>query len=129
MSSPERDHPTGPIGDMHGLTGEHWTGGRWPEPPPGTAPPLAPADGSNGMAGMVLGIIALAIVWVPFLGILALPLAMIGAPLAGVGFFRAKRGGLGLGVPIAGIATNVVAVIGWFGFAVAYIGAVPSTPV
>lgn len=70
----------------------------------------------NGLAtaGMVLGIIALAIVWIPVLGLAALPLALVGTPLAGVGFARSKRSGAGRGTAIAGLVLGIVALIMFF---------------
>ena len=70
----------------------------------------------NGLAtaGMVLGIIALAIVWIPVLGLAALPVALVGTPLAGVGFARSKRSGVGKGAAIAGLVLGIVALIMFF---------------
>lgn len=75
---------------------------------------------SNGMAtaGMVLGIIAAALSIIPFISIAALPVALVGLPLAGVGFWKSRTSGIGRGASIAGIALNVVAVGLWLGWAV-----------
>ena len=65
-----------------------------------------------GIAGMILGIIALIFGFIPLIGaFVAFPCIAVGLPLSGVGFFLNKKRGLGLGMPIAGIATNVVALI------------------
>jgi hypothetical protein len=87
------------------------------------AAPLLPVRTRDSMAtaGMVLGIIACVLVLIPFLGLVALPLSLIGLPLAGATFFRARKYGLGLGVPIAGAATNPVAFVLWFAIAAAFV--------
>ena len=80
-------------------------------------------DKSNGLAtaGMVLGIVALAIVWIPFLGLLALPTALVGAPLSAVGFARARRVHVNRGQAIAGLATNLVALALFFVVAASFL--------
>jgi hypothetical protein len=74
---------------------------------------------NNGMAtgGMVVGIIAAALSLIPVVGLMALPLALVGAPLSGVGFVRSRTTGLGRGAAITGIATNVVALTLWAAWA------------
>lgn len=90
--------------------------------------PVATAE-SNGYAtaGMVLGIIAAALSIIPIISIIALPVALVGAPLAGVGFARARRVRVGNAQAIAGIALNVVAVLLWIGWAFVW-GAAMSDP-
>jgi hypothetical protein len=71
---------------------------------------------------MVLGIVSLSIVWIPFLGLLSLPVSLVGTPLSGVGFYKTIKGAPGRGAAIAGIATNLVALALWFSVAAAVVG-------
>lgn len=75
------------------------------------------AKNAFATAGMVLGIVAAAISWIPILGIFALVIALVGLPLAGIGFARARRTGVGNSYSIAGIALNTVALLIWFAWA------------
>ena len=61
------------------------------------------------IAGMVLGIIALVLAWIPFVGIISIPMVMVGLPLSFIGFRRSRRRGNGVGMAIAGLATNLIA--------------------
>lgn len=85
------------------------------------APPVAPtvvavqvqqpskASHSLGIASLVLGIIAFLICWIPFLGLLGLPLSVLGVVLGGVGLLLAfVRKGSGIGFSIAGTALSLL---------------------
>lgn len=62
------------------------------------------------VAGMVLGIIAIVFAFIPVFGaFIAIPCVLVGLPLAAVDFGRKKRNNEGLGMAIAGIATNIIA--------------------
>jgi len=64
-----------------------------------------------GIASLAMGIMALVIAWVPFLGLVTLPVAAIGGLLGIIGIIIplvTKRRGVGF--PIAGLITCVVAV-------------------
>ena len=64
------------------------------------------------VASMVLGIIALIFGFIPVLGaFIAFPCFAVGLPLGGVSFYQSKKAGAGLGMPIAGLATNAVALV------------------
>ena len=63
-----------------------------------------------GIAGMILGIIGLVFSLIPFFGaFVAIPCVGVGLPLSGVAFQQARKAEVPLGVPIAGLATNAVA--------------------
>lgn len=68
-----------------------------------------PQGNGMGVAGMVLGIIALVLFWVPFLdGLMAL-LAII---LSAAGMSRANKiGGRGKGMAIAGLVLGIIAML------------------
>lgn len=69
-----------------------------------------------GIAGMILGILAIITAWTPPATIVAIPLVAVGLPLSLAGFRRARRnnGGAGASMATAGITLNL--------FAAAYIG-------
>ena len=65
-------------------------------------------------AGLVLGISGLAFYFLyPFLWYLSVglvfPLVVVGLPLSGAAFYRARKDGTSLMIPVAGLATNAVA--------------------
>ena len=68
-------------------------------------------------AGLVLGITGLVFYFVlyPFLWYLSVglvfPLVVVGLPLSGAAFYRARTDGTSLMVPVAGLATNAVALV------------------
>lgn len=80
-----------------------------------STPPMQPAprpSNSLGIASLVLGSIAFLICWIPFLGLLGMPLSGLGAILGGVGLVAAiRRSGLGIGFPIAGAAVSVLSLL------------------
>lgn len=104
-------------------------------PPPDWTPPQPPpqlpyAQPKNSMAtsGMVLGIIAAALGIIPIVSIAALPVALVGLPLSGVGFWKARDRDIGKGASIAGIALNIVALGLWVAWAFIW-GAAFAAPV
>ena len=62
-----------------------------------------------GIAGMILGILAMIFVWIPVVGIIAIPLVAVGLPLSLAGLIIARRNDDGAGMAIAGLVTNVLA--------------------
>ncbi len=67
---------------------------------------------SLGIASLVLGILALLVCWVPFLGTISLPLSGLGLLLGLVGLIvAATRRGAGVGFPIAGMAVSGLAFV------------------
>lgn len=79
----------------------------------------APVEKDNGFAtgGMVVGIVAAVLGLIPFLSIVALPAALVGGPLSGIGFAKSLKPGVGgRGFAIAGIVANLAAAALWFGW-------------
>jgi hypothetical protein len=83
--------------------------GGWPPPPPGYYP-YPPPRPSNGMAtaGLVLGIVALALCW---LTVLDIPLVILGITFAAVGLKRAKRGAGSRGMALTGLICSLTAAV------------------
>lgn len=74
-------------------------------------PTVIVAKNSSATAGMVLGILALLFSWIPFVGVIAWPLAILGVILGAVGLRNARRGAPGKGSAIAGLVTSAVALV------------------
>ena len=69
-----------------------------------------------GIAGMILGITGLVYSTIPIFGALfSGPCVCVGLPLSGIAFFQSRKSktslGIPIGIPIAGLATNIVAII------------------
>ena len=65
-----------------------------------------------GIAGMVLGIIAIVFVWIPLIGpFIAIPCIAVGLPLSGVAIYQGKQRGTGIGMAVAGLVTCLVALV------------------
>jgi len=65
-----------------------------------------------GIAGMILGIIAILFGFIPVFGaFVAFPCIAVGLPLSGVGFYLNKKNNQGSGMSIAGLVTNIVALV------------------
>ena len=68
-------------------------------------------------AGLVLGITGLVFYFIlyPFLWYvsvgLVFPLVVVGLPLSGAAFYRARKDGTSRIIPLAGLATNAVALV------------------
>ena len=68
--------------------------------------------GIMGVAGMILGIIGLAFSTIPIFGaFISGPCVCVGLPLSGIAFFKSRKSKTSIGIPIAGLATNIVAII------------------
>ena len=69
------------------------------------------------VAGMILGIIGVVFAFIPIFGaFVAIPCVGVGLPLAAVSFYQARKREEPLGMPIAGLATTIVAfliTVGW----------------
>ena len=64
------------------------------------------------VAGMTLGIIAIVFAFIPILGaFIAIPCIFVGLPLSSASFVKKKRVGEGIGMALAGMATNVIALV------------------
>jgi hypothetical protein len=65
-----------------------------------------------GTTGLVLGIVALALSWVPILGILCFPLGLLGVVFGCIGMVRAGRGlADNTSSALAGVVTSVLAIV------------------
>ena len=65
-----------------------------------------------GIAGMILGILAVVFAIIPIIGwIISIPCLLIGLPLSIIGLLQNRKRGHGYGMAIAGIVTNVVAIV------------------
>jgi hypothetical protein len=65
-----------------------------------------------GIIALVVGVLSLLVGWIPFLGLLAIPAAIIGLLLSGLGFLIALfKGGKGIGMPVLAGAICVAALI------------------
>lgn len=65
-----------------------------------------------GIAGMILGILAVVFAVIPIIGwIISIPCLLVGLPLSIIGFFQNRKRGRGYGMAIAGIVTNIVAIV------------------
>ncbi|MCP3799138.1 hypothetical protein NLX83_07710 [Allokutzneria sp. A3M-2-11 16] len=73
-----------------------------------------PAQPQNGLgtAGFVVGLIGLVFSIIPFVGIIAWPLVIIGAVLSGVGMSKAMSGvANNKGLAIAGLVCSIVGLV------------------
>ena len=61
------------------------------------------------IAGMVLGIIAVILVWIPFIGLISIPIVLVGLPLSFFGFRKSRESRQGVGIAVAGLSPNLVA--------------------
>ncbi len=73
---------------------------------PGPAPAGHRRGNGLAVAGMVCGITALTLGWVPFVAFATVPLAIVAIVLAAVGLARARQGRPGHGFAVAGIVTG-----------------------
>jgi len=65
-----------------------------------------------GISAIAVGVLALLVGWVPFLGLLAIPAAVIGLLLAGIGVILALiKKGKGFGLPVLGVVICAGALI------------------
>ena len=70
------------------------------------------ATSGLGIAALVLGILACLTCWIPFVGMLSIPLSVLGILFGGIGFLVSLVGRRsGVGMPIAGLIVCVVAVV------------------
>lgn len=83
--------------------------------PQGYGPPYAPQPPvpSNGLgvAALVLGILAILLAFIPILGFVAYPLAIVGIILGLVGLGRVRRGRSSRGITLAGLIASIVGLV------------------
>ncbi|MER7859204.1 DUF4190 domain-containing protein [Amycolatopsis japonica] len=84
-----------------------------PSPYPYQAAPVAtPPRNGLGTAGFVLGLVGLLFSPIPFIGVIAWPLVIVGLVLAGIGFSRAKSGvANNKGLALTGIILSAVGLV------------------
>lgn len=84
-----------------------------PSPYPYQAAPVAtPPRNGLGTAGFVLGLVGLVFSPIPFIGVIAWPLVIVGLILAGIGFSRAKSGvATNKGLALTGIILSAVGLV------------------
>lgn len=63
-----------------------------------------------GIAALVLGILAMLVAWMPFCGVVMIPVAMVGLVLGIFGIVLSRKGRTGIGMPIAGTTLCAVAI-------------------
>lgn len=93
----------------------------------GAQPPQQPQSPRSGMAvaGLVLGIVALALSWMPIVNNLAFIVALVGLVLGIIGIVGCgRKGKRGKGMAIAGVVLSVVACIVVLGTQAAYTAAI-----
>ena len=85
-----------------------------PVPVTGTGPGPAPERPEQGngvaVASMVLGIVALVIAWIPFIGVVGLVAAVVGLALSVPAMRRSRPSGPRRGIAIAGLVTSAIGV-------------------
>ena len=74
-------------------------------------PPGAQAGNGMAVAALVLGILAAVFAFTFFLGLLALPLAVLAIIFGRVGLTRSRTSGVGAGQSIAGLILGIIAVV------------------
>ena len=62
-----------------------------------------------GIAGMILGIMAIMFAWIPIIGFISIPLVIIGLPLSIFGLLRSRSRRRGIGMAVTGLVTNTAA--------------------
>ena len=76
------------------------------------APPAAPPRNGLGIAGFVLGLLGLVFSPIPFVGVVAWPLVVLGLILSVVGLVRVRAGkATNKGLSIAGIVLSVLGLV------------------
>src|SRR5687767_1202940 len=90
---------------------------RPPPPPPGALGYAGGYQQQNksvsglGIAALVLGILGVLVAWVPFCGIVAIPVAAIGLILGIIAIVMARSSQTGMGMPIAGTTLSAIAIL------------------
>jgi hypothetical protein len=64
-----------------------------------------------GIASMVLGIVSLVVMFIPGIGIIAIPMSIIGIILGAVGKKQLSAAGQPSGFAVAGIVTGIIALV------------------
>lgn len=85
------------------------------EPTPVPTAALPTTDGLS-TAGMVLGIIGISLVWIPFLGVVALPLGILAVIFGGIGFYKvqSEKVAMSIAKPVTALTTGGLTILIWF---------------
>jgi len=78
-------------------------------PPQGPAGAVADPGKSLSIAGMVLGIVCLAIMCIPYINFVSIPCAIVGLILSIMGKKKSKAAGQPTGMATAGIILSIIA--------------------
>lgn len=99
-------------------------------PPPAPAPAPAPAPKNGlGTAALVLGILGALFSLIPFIGIIAWPLVILGLIFGIIGFFRSRSGkATNGGVAIAGAILSLIGLVICVMYASAFTSAISNLP-
>ncbi|MEO6303921.1 MAG: hypothetical protein ABIP51_12190 [Bacteroidia bacterium] len=84
-----------------------------------TTTPAANNGKGLGIAGMILGILAIILSFIPCFGIWAIVFAVIGVILSAISMSQASKAGVSKGMAIAGLICSILAIIiccVWFFF-------------
>ncbi|NND76233.1 MAG: DUF2510 domain-containing protein [Ilumatobacter sp.] len=89
------------------------TGGRRYVDPEGTRPSTPPTEATNrpATAALTLGIVAVAIGWMPFVVVLGVIAAVLALVLGAAGRKRARQSGVGGGFALTGLITGLVGLV------------------
>ena len=75
---------------------------------PHPASPAPPVGNGLAVAGMILGILGLALCWIPFVGALV---ALLGIVFGAIGWSKASRTGRNKGMAITGVVCGILGVV------------------
>jgi len=78
----------------------------YPYPPQGWAPPSPSKSNGLAIASLIVGVVALALAWIPIINYAAMVLGIIGLVLGGIGIFQSHRM-----MSIAGATLSLVAIV------------------
>lgn len=97
-----------PMGQQHSTPREPYRG---EQPQQHSVQTQAPQNGL-GVAALILGIVALALAWIPLINYLAFILGVLGIALAVLAFVKVSRGTANNGVVAAiGLALSIIAIV------------------
>src|SRR5690606_32783401 len=102
---------TPPMGQQHSAPEEPYGGGEQPRQQQAVQTQAPPQNGL-GVAALILGIVALALSWIPIVNYLALICGVLGVALAILAFLKVARGTSNNPVVAAiGLALSIVAIV------------------
>ncbi|OII61243.1 hypothetical protein BJP40_06880 [Streptomyces sp. CC53] len=81
---------------------------------PDYAAPQPPKGNGLAIAGLVLGILALVVSFIPIVNVVVWPLAILGLVFGGVGLAKSKKAGKGKGASITALVTSILSIVLFF---------------